>query len=109
MLFDPATVARGPKRRAHDLPAGAARLTTSAVGLHGVWINGAQVTDAKGFCADPAEPAGRGAALLRGLRPQNFPLPWEATEADALWEASDAGGIRLSRDFSHIPTPPPGC
>ena len=29
MLFDPKTVARGPKRRAHDLPAGAARLTTS--------------------------------------------------------------------------------
>jgi N-acyl-D-aspartate/D-glutamate deacylase len=53
MLFDKATVARGPKRRAHDLPAGAARLTTSGVGLHGVWINGAHVTDAKGFCADP--------------------------------------------------------
>jgi N-acyl-D-amino-acid deacylase len=53
MLFDPKTVARGPKRRAHDLPAGAARLTASAVGLHGVWINGTHVTDAKGFCADP--------------------------------------------------------
>ena len=52
MLFDPATVARGPKRRAHDLPAGAARLTSSALGLHGVWINGTRVTDAKGFCAD---------------------------------------------------------
>jgi N-acyl-D-aspartate/D-glutamate deacylase len=53
MLFDPATVARGPKRRAHDLPAGAARLTASAVGLHGVWINGMRVSDARGFCADP--------------------------------------------------------
>lgn len=53
MLFDKATVARGPKRRAHDLPSGAARLTAGAVGLHGVWINGAHVTDAKGFCADP--------------------------------------------------------
>ena len=52
MLFDPKTVARGPKKRAHDLPAGAARLTTSAVGLHGVWINGTQVTDDKGFCAE---------------------------------------------------------
>ena len=30
MLFDPKTVARGPKRRAHDLPAGAARLTDLA-------------------------------------------------------------------------------
>ena len=27
--------------------------TASAVGLHGVWINGTHVTDAKGFCADP--------------------------------------------------------
>ncbi len=53
MLFDPKTVARGPKRRAHDLPSGAARLTTSAVGLHGVWINGQHVADAKGLCADP--------------------------------------------------------
>ncbi|MBV8393873.1 MAG: amidohydrolase family protein [Alphaproteobacteria bacterium] len=53
MLFDPKTVARGPKRRAHDLPAGAARLTGSAIGLHGVWVNGTHVADAKGFCADP--------------------------------------------------------
>jgi N-acyl-D-amino-acid deacylase len=54
MLFDPRTVARGAKRRAHDLPAGAARLTTSAVGLHGVWINGTHVADQKGFCVDKA-------------------------------------------------------
>jgi N-acyl-D-aspartate/D-glutamate deacylase len=52
MLFDPKTVARGAKRRAHDLPAGAARLTTSAIGLHGVWINGTHVADPKGFCVD---------------------------------------------------------
>src|SRR5882757_8020030 len=52
MLFDPKTVARGAKRRAHDLPAGAARLTTSAVGLHGVWINGTKVADRNGFCID---------------------------------------------------------
>ena len=30
LLFDPKTVGRGPKRRVHDLPAGAARLTTDA-------------------------------------------------------------------------------
>ena len=59
MLFDPKTVDRGPKRRAHDLPAGAARLTGSAVGLHGVWINGQRVTDAKGFCADPKSRPGK--------------------------------------------------
>jgi N-acyl-D-amino-acid deacylase len=59
MLFDPATVARGPKRRAHDLPAGAARLTASAVGLNGVWINGTRVADEKGFCVDRAARPGK--------------------------------------------------
>ncbi|MEI6200916.1 MAG: amidohydrolase family protein, partial [Enhydrobacter sp.] len=59
MLFDPRTVDRGPKRRAHDLPAGAARLTGSAVGLHGVWINGRQVANDKGFCADPTSRPGK--------------------------------------------------
>ncbi len=49
LLFDPQTVARGPKRRVNDLPAGAARLTTDAVGVHGVWVNGAQVADAGGL------------------------------------------------------------
>jgi N-acyl-D-amino-acid deacylase len=59
MLFDPATVDRGPKRRAHDLPAGAARLTGSAIGLHGVWVNGAKVANDKGFCADPKSRPGQ--------------------------------------------------
>jgi N-acyl-D-amino-acid deacylase len=58
MLFDPKTVDRGPKRRAHDLPAGASRLTGSAVGLHGVWVNGAKVANDKGFCADPTSRPG---------------------------------------------------
>ena len=52
LLFDPATVGRGPKRRVHDLPAGAARLTTDAVGVHGVWVNGRLVADANGLVAD---------------------------------------------------------
>jgi N-acyl-D-aspartate/D-glutamate deacylase len=64
ILFDSKTVARGPKRRAHDLPAGAARLTTSAVGLHGVWINGTKVADNKGLCADPKARPG---AVLRSF------------------------------------------
>jgi len=51
LLFDPQTVGRGPKRRVHDLPAGAARLTTDAVGVHGVWVNGRQVADAQGLVA----------------------------------------------------------
>jgi N-acyl-D-aspartate/D-glutamate deacylase len=40
MLFDPKSVARGPKRRVFDLPGGHARLTTPALGVHGVWVNG---------------------------------------------------------------------
>ena len=52
LLFDPKTVGRGQKRRVHDLPGGAARLTTDAVGVHGVWVNGRQVADASGLLAD---------------------------------------------------------
>jgi N-acyl-D-aspartate/D-glutamate deacylase len=40
LLFDPATVNRGPNKRVFDLPAGQPRLMASAVGVHGVWVNG---------------------------------------------------------------------
>jgi N-acyl-D-aspartate/D-glutamate deacylase len=40
LLFDPATVGRGPKQRVFDLPGGHARLDTPARGVHGVWVNG---------------------------------------------------------------------
>jgi N-acyl-D-amino-acid deacylase len=54
MLFDPATVSRGPKRRAFDLPGGHPRLTTDAVGVHGVWVNGERVAlDGKATGARP--------------------------------------------------------
>ena len=52
LLFDPKTVGRGPKRRVHDLPGGAARLTTDAIGVHGVWVNGRQVADGDGLLRD---------------------------------------------------------
>ncbi len=52
LLFDPKTVGRGPKRRVFDLPGGAARLTTDAVGVHAVWVNGRQVADARGLLAE---------------------------------------------------------
>ena len=52
LLFDPRTVGRGPKRRVRDLPADGARLTTDAVGVHGVWVNGRQVADAHGLVAE---------------------------------------------------------
>jgi N-acyl-D-aspartate/D-glutamate deacylase len=61
ILFDPASVNRGPKRRVHDLPAGAPRLTTSAEGLHGVWVNGARMVDDGGV----GIPAGTPGRLLR--------------------------------------------
>jgi N-acyl-D-amino-acid deacylase len=65
ILFDPATVGRGPKRRRSDLPAGASRIDTPAVGLHGVWVNGARVVDESGPVAD----AGRPGRLLREFAP----------------------------------------
>ena len=52
LLFDPATIGRGPKRRVRDLPAGGARLTTDAVGVRGVWVNGQQVADESGLVAE---------------------------------------------------------
>ncbi len=53
LLFDPRTVGRGPKRRVFDLPGGAARLTTDAVGVHGVWVNGQRVADQRGMVEQP--------------------------------------------------------
>ena len=49
LLFDPATVDRSPKRRVFDLPGGNPRLTTSAVGVHGVWVNGVRVFDGESY------------------------------------------------------------
>lgn len=50
------SVARGPKRRVHDLPSGASRLDTPAVGLHGVWINGVRTVDEGGVIGDCGGP-----------------------------------------------------
>ena len=49
MLFDPATVARGPLRRAFDLPGGESRLTRDPLGVYSVWVNGQQVFDGKDY------------------------------------------------------------
>src|SRR5262245_26422596 len=48
LLFDPATVGRSKSRRVFDLPGGAARLNTDALGVHGVWVNGECVADGEG-------------------------------------------------------------
>jgi N-acyl-D-aspartate/D-glutamate deacylase len=56
ILFDPQTVARGDKRRVNDLPTGASRLDTPAVGLHGVWVNGVRTVDERGVIAGCGRP-----------------------------------------------------
>jgi N-acyl-D-amino-acid deacylase len=56
LLFDPATVGRGPKRRVNDLPTGATRLDTPAVGVHGVWVNGVRTADERGVRPDCGRP-----------------------------------------------------
>ncbi len=65
MLFDPKTVDRGPKERVRDLPAGGARLTTRAVGVHGVWVNGERVADHDGLVRMKSLPG----KLLRDFAP----------------------------------------
>ena len=52
LLFDPRTVGRGAKRRVNDLPTGASRLDTPAVGLHGVWGNGVRTVNEHGAVRD---------------------------------------------------------
>jgi N-acyl-D-amino-acid deacylase len=56
LLFDPATVGRGPTERVFDLPGGAPRLATAARGLIGVWVNGRQVADGGGAIAPERAP-----------------------------------------------------
>ena len=49
LLFDPASVGRGPRQRVFDLPGGHPRLTTAALGVHGVWVNGVRIADETGL------------------------------------------------------------
>ena len=56
LLFDPAKVGRGPKRRVNDLPTGASRLDTPALGVHGVWVNGVRTFDERGVRGDCGRP-----------------------------------------------------
>jgi len=67
LLFDPLRVNRGPSRRVFDLPAGAARLTTDAVGVHGVWVNGTRVADEHGAIGEQARPVPRPGQVLRAF------------------------------------------
>jgi N-acyl-D-aspartate/D-glutamate deacylase len=66
LLFDPKTVGRGGKRRVNDLPTGASRLDTPAVGVHGVWVNGVRTVDERGALLASS---GRPGRLLRDFAP----------------------------------------
>jgi N-acyl-D-aspartate/D-glutamate deacylase len=63
LLIDPDQVGRGPKRRVFDLPGGAPRLTTNAIGVRGVWVNGVRIVDENGPLLD----AGRPGRVLRSF------------------------------------------
>jgi N-acyl-D-aspartate/D-glutamate deacylase len=65
LLFDPTTVGRGPKRRVNDLPTGADRLDTPAVGVHGVWVNGVRTVNEAGVIPT----CGRPGRVLREFAP----------------------------------------
>jgi N-acyl-D-aspartate/D-glutamate deacylase len=62
LLFDPATVGVSGLQRAADLPGGGARMVRRPQGVHGVWVNGVQVHDGRGYAALDAGP---GAVLDR--------------------------------------------
>jgi hypothetical protein len=47
----------------NDLPTGASRLDTPAVGVHGVWVNGVRTVDERGLVKD----CGRPGRVLREL------------------------------------------
>ena len=56
LLFDPARVHRGPKKRVQDLPGGGTRLITPPIGVHGVWVNGVRIADERGASRPDALP-----------------------------------------------------
>jgi len=64
VVFDPARVGAGPLRRVHDLPAGADRLISDAIGIDAVVVEGTPIRRDGRECVDPEGPLpGR---LLRG-------------------------------------------
>ena len=65
VLFDPRAVGRGPRRKVADLPGGASRLHTDAVGLHGVWVNGRRIVDETGLLAQAGSDGALPGQLIR--------------------------------------------
>ena len=48
LLFDSQTIARGSKRKVHDLPENCMRIDTPALGIYGTWVNGVRIADRNG-------------------------------------------------------------
>jgi len=65
VIFDPDTVAAGPLRRVHDMPAGAPRLVSDAIGIDAVIVNGVVVRHGDKDVVDTAQPL-PGRLLRRG-------------------------------------------
>ncbi len=65
LLFDPARVGQSTLERRQDLPAGGTRMIRNPQGLHGVWVNGAQVHDGRDYL--PLD-AGPGQVLTKFLQ-----------------------------------------
>ncbi len=49
LLFDPAKIALSKLSTQHDLPGGGKRMTRSAAGIHGVWVNGRKTYDGQNY------------------------------------------------------------
>jgi len=56
LLFDPNTVGISKLERVSDLPGGGTRMIRRPRGVHGVWVNGAQVFDGEHYAALEAGP-----------------------------------------------------
>jgi len=56
LLFDPDTVGISKLERVRDLPAGGTRMIRRPRGVHGVWVNGAQVFDGERYATLDAGP-----------------------------------------------------
>ena len=51
VLFEPEKVGVSALRKVRDLPGGGTRMVRDPTGVHGVWVNGAQVFDGKRYAA----------------------------------------------------------
>jgi len=73
LLFDPAKVGISGLRKQKDLPGGGTRMLRDPLGVHGVWVNGVQVHDGKGYIAmDTGTGEGPDGIHLGGIRHEGF-------------------------------------